>query len=185
METAVNVGMSREQTEEQVGGESPLEAEVKDPLKTNMDAFKEPKLTAEDIVSLSERMTYKEHPAYAIAQALRDNGYELADCIGTRLKEIDDTSCIGILKPQGYRKFLGLFRVRNKSLFIGKLILDSCYLDSSKGAKPLRNWEVKVYGRDNAHDIALLIKRFAENYNVTVEFELDNEESKKELGFFY
>jgi len=171
MEGQLVAGQSRERTEE--AKESQLESVASDVV---MDAFKEPKIAAEEVASVSEKMAYGEHPYFAIAQALRDNGYGVADYWGSREpSENTSTYHMGVLKNQGYRKFLGLFKVRNDGLHIGSIVFDHRDL-----ANHHTNWLVEVHGREYTHELAILLKKFAENYNVKVNFVLVSEKPKGE-----
>jgi len=130
---------------------------------------------------LEERISYYESPTYAIAETLREKGYQIADTEGVRVLELDELShyYLGILEPQEpiELRLLGLnFPKKQKALYLGTLWVDN----QSRGAIPDKNWVLDVYGRDNVPKLMELVKELSEPNNVCVQVGLVSEQPREE-----
>ena len=122
--------------------------------------------------SSDERVTYKESVAYAIAETLREKGYEVASCSGMRQTE-PDHNVIGILNPKNsiQKSFLGIKGYKRAS-FLGTLWLEN----ESRGAEENKKWVLEVYGRENIPELTELVKELSGPSGVRVQVILDSEQ---------
>ncbi len=128
--------------------------------------------------NLDERISYHESPAYDVARALRDRGYEIASGTGLRRSE-PSHNVVGILKPRDpvQKSFLGpKWDSKQRALYLGTLWLDN----RAKGAKHDENWVLEVYGRDNVPELTELVKGLSEPKKVSVQVRLDSEQPRVE-----
>lgn len=126
--------------------------------------------------SLENKITYSESPVYAIANKLKQEGYEIADFHGTKDDNPISENGIGILqrrKPIQKTNFLGIKynEEQERALYIGHLILKNPKMN----AKENKRWILEVYGRENVSPLIETMKKISEPYNVKVNIKLESE----------
>jgi hypothetical protein len=113
-----------------------------------------------------------------IVNALRGEGYKIANCMGFEELPADKTHA-GILKPRkpAERKiFFGWVKRKTGALFIGVLWLNN----EARGAEVDKQWILEVHGKDYAEELTKLVNRIAEPYKVDVVVNLESDQPRLE-----
>jgi len=113
-------------------------------------------------------VSYYESPVYGVAKYLRAKGYEIADCLGIRVRE-PSKNVIGILKPRPPVVRFFFFRVKQRALFLGVLWF------TKRGATPEKLWILDVYGRENIQEMTELTEKLSQEFSVDIRLNLDDE----------
>lgn len=130
---------------------------------------------------MGQRVTYYESPAYAVAEALRKKGYQIADCSGT-IVDVDATpqDFFGIISPQISlkRRVLGLgsWEQPRRGIHKGNLFINN----DTRGARPNENWILEVYGRENVSELTEVLGEISNPFGVSVHIILGDEQPRKE-----
>ena len=130
--------------------------------------------------NLDEKISYYESPTYAVAKALREKGYEIANHRGVKIVGEPLHDVLGILEPRDpiVKNFFGLrWLSKQRALYLGTLWVDN----NAYGAKPDERWVLEVYGRSSVQKLTELMREIPKPREVSILIRLKSERGREEV----
>ena len=133
----------------------------------------------EDIDQLDKILSLCEDPVLSIAKELREEGYEIAGCMGVRQKT-PPCNLIGILKEREpiQKDFYGILKwnKNQRALHLGTILLNCKKEKAEEGEK----WVLEVYGREYLLELTEVVKRLSLPYKAKIQVKLCSDFPREE-----